>query len=341
MERSRVGKGALFARRAHRGSAVVGTRSLSSGPPTGSGLWPARWQAPAGPGGFAHPTSPPYDYTAVASAPASDTLLLLVGVGGVWPLFLEADIELLFDFRQLILLGLEIPRVRPLEFGLQHAIDLPINVAKVIVDGRIDRLEFDRALEVLHRLLVIAKPVVGPAERIDDVAVIGPLVDRALDHTHALIEMDALIDPGITQIIEHVRLVRKQFERLLEVELRLRPLLGALEADAAEIVGRPVRLGRLCNQANRLSVAFGAALVLLALALDVGERSDCLQIVRPVHYQFLDVLLGLLGTLQGVEVDGELDFNVALEGRGGRDAFIDLDRQLGLFHQLVELSKRL
>src|SRR5882762_9646234 len=27
------------------------TRSLSSGRPTGSGLWPARWQAPAGPGG--------------------------------------------------------------------------------------------------------------------------------------------------------------------------------------------------------------------------------------------------------------------------------------------------
>src|SRR6266853_3673187 len=27
------------------------SRSLSSGRPTGSGLWPARWQAPAGPGG--------------------------------------------------------------------------------------------------------------------------------------------------------------------------------------------------------------------------------------------------------------------------------------------------
>src|SRR5216684_4849650 len=35
---------------------LVGTRSLSSGRPNGSGLWPARWQAPAGPVGFAHPT---------------------------------------------------------------------------------------------------------------------------------------------------------------------------------------------------------------------------------------------------------------------------------------------
>jgi len=31
-------------------------RSLSSGRPTGSGLWPARWQAPAGPGGLLRPT---------------------------------------------------------------------------------------------------------------------------------------------------------------------------------------------------------------------------------------------------------------------------------------------
>src|SRR5260370_32901733 len=37
---------------------MVGTRSLSSGRPPGSGLWPARWQAPAGPVGFAHPTAP-------------------------------------------------------------------------------------------------------------------------------------------------------------------------------------------------------------------------------------------------------------------------------------------
>src|SRR5260221_8834988 len=50
----RVGKGAQ--RRAHLERPKVGTRSLSSGRPTGSGLWPARWQTPAGPVGFAHPT---------------------------------------------------------------------------------------------------------------------------------------------------------------------------------------------------------------------------------------------------------------------------------------------
>src|SRR5229473_3716833 len=33
------------------------SRSLSSGRPTGSGLWPARWQAPAGPGGSIRATT--------------------------------------------------------------------------------------------------------------------------------------------------------------------------------------------------------------------------------------------------------------------------------------------
>ena len=33
------------------------TRSLSSGRPTGSGLWPARWQAPPGPGGAIRATA--------------------------------------------------------------------------------------------------------------------------------------------------------------------------------------------------------------------------------------------------------------------------------------------
>ncbi len=50
-----VGKGALLRAVPTSNAAAVGTRSLSSGRPTGSGLWPARWQAPAGPVGFADP----------------------------------------------------------------------------------------------------------------------------------------------------------------------------------------------------------------------------------------------------------------------------------------------
>src|SRR5579864_2001467 len=128
----------------------------------------------------------------IKSSAAASPLLSLVGLGRV---LLQADLELLVDPRQFIGLGLEIARMRPLELGLQHTVDPPVDVAQVIVDGRIDRLELDRALEMLHRLLVIAEPVIGPAERIDDVAVIGPLLDRALDHGHGFVEVKALVDP--------------------------------------------------------------------------------------------------------------------------------------------------
>ena len=103
--------------------------------------------------------------------------------------------------------GLQVARVRPLELRFQRTVDLPIDVAEMIVDGRVVGLQFDGALEVLHRFVIIAEPVIGPAERVDDVAVVGPLLDGALDHVHALVEMDALVDPGIAEIVEHLRLV--------------------------------------------------------------------------------------------------------------------------------------
>src|SRR5499427_2354062 len=277
---------------------------------------------------------------ATASSAVADTLLLLVGVGRVRLLLLEADLELLFDFRQLIVLGLEVSRMGPLELCFQHAIDFPVYVTQVVVDGRVDRLEFDRALQVLHRLFVIAKPVVGPAQRVDDVAVIGPLLDRSLDHAHALVEMDALVDPRITKIVEHVRLVGKQLQRPLEIGFRLRPLLAALETDAAEVVNRPVCFCGLRDQADCLAIAIGATVILFALALDVGERNDCVQVVRLVGNQLFEMLLGVLGALHGVEIDGELDFSVALEGRGCRHALIGLNRKLGLLQRLVEIGER-
>ena len=95
----------------------------------------------------------------------------------------------------------------------------------MIVDGRIVGLELDGAVEFLHRLVVIADAEIGPAQRVDDVAVVRPLLDGATDHVHALVEIDALVDPGIAEVIEHERLVGIELQRLLQIGLGLRPLL--------------------------------------------------------------------------------------------------------------------
>src|SRR5262249_35358797 len=88
----------------------------------------------------------------------------------------------------------------------------------------------------------VAEPIIGPAEGIDDVTGVGALLDRALDHAHAVVEIDALVDPGIAEIVEHVRLVAGELERLLEIGLALRALLSALETEATKIIDHPVRL---------------------------------------------------------------------------------------------------
>src|SRR5262249_46863718 len=110
--------------------------------------------------------------------------------------------QLGFDLSEILGLGLEVARMRPLEARLQHASDPPIGIAEMIVDGGILGLELDRTLELLDRLVHVAEPVIGPAEGVDDVTVVGALLDRALDHAHALVEIDALVDPRIAEIVE-------------------------------------------------------------------------------------------------------------------------------------------
>src|SRR5712691_6365889 len=83
----------------------------------------------------------------------------------------EPRLELHLDLGEVLrVVGLEVARMGPLEAGLDHPPDLPVDVAEMIVDGRVLGLELDRAFEVLDRLLVIANPIIGPSERVDDIA---------------------------------------------------------------------------------------------------------------------------------------------------------------------------
>ena len=59
--------------------------------------------------------------------------------------------QLGFDLNEILGLGLEVARMRPLEARLQHAFDPPIGIAEMIVDGRILGLKLDGALELFAR----------------------------------------------------------------------------------------------------------------------------------------------------------------------------------------------
>jgi hypothetical protein len=75
----------------------------------------------------------------------------------------EAVLQLCLDLLEVVGLRLEIAGVRPPELGLERAANAPVGVAEMVVDGRIDWLELDRALELLDRLVVVAEPEPGPS----------------------------------------------------------------------------------------------------------------------------------------------------------------------------------
>ena len=116
--------------------------------------------------------------------------------------------ELLLDARQHVLVGLHVARMRPLERRLEPAAGAPVGVAQMVVEHRIVRLQRHRALELAHRVVELAEPVIGPAQRIDDVAVARPEIDRLADQVHGLVEVHVHVDPGIAEIVHDLRLVR-------------------------------------------------------------------------------------------------------------------------------------
>ena len=92
--------------------------------------------------------------------------------------------------------------------------DPPVSIAQVVVDDRILRPQFDRALQVLQPLAVLAEAIVDPAQAIDDVAVVGTQLDGAHQHTLGAVEIQLLLDPGVRQVVHHEGLLGLEVERL-------------------------------------------------------------------------------------------------------------------------------
>jgi hypothetical protein len=71
---------------------------------------------------------------------------------------------------------------------------LPVGIAQMIVERRIPRQQRHRALEIIHCLFILAEPVMGPAETVDDMAGIR-LQDQGLpDQPEPVLQLDAPVD---------------------------------------------------------------------------------------------------------------------------------------------------
>ena len=152
----------------------------------------------------------------------------------------------------------------------------------MIVDGRVLRHQFDRTFEIFGRPGVVPEPEIGPTQTVDDVAVIGPQRHRAFHHLHGLVEMHPLVDPGIAQIIQHQRLFRRELQRAAQIGFGARPLLRALQRDAAAVIEPPILRLVLAEARERIVIGGDRFLEAVMAPEDVAEFDHRLPVVRPL-----------------------------------------------------------
>ena len=109
--------------------------------------------------------------------------------------------------------------------------------------------------------------------------------------------MQALVDPAVAEIVQHVRLLGRELERLLHVGLGLGPLLEALEHDAAAEEHRPVALLDVAQPLDRGVVGLHGLGIAFLAAQQIGERERGVDAV------------GLLGDQRAQPADGLVEFS--------------------------------
>src|SRR6185295_14398214 len=125
------------------------------------------------------------------------------------------------------------------------------------------RAQLYRALKMLDRFLIVAEPIMGPAQAVDDVAVVTFLAHGLLNQRLPLLQITALIDPGVAEIVEGQRLVWAQLQCALQVGFGERPLLDAFIAGAARVEERPMLLFWLVDERDGSGIVLDRLLVTL------------------------------------------------------------------------------
>ncbi len=102
----------------------------------------------------------------------------------------------------------------PLERRLEFAAGSPVGIAEMVVDLGVGRSAIAR-FELLPRASSKRPSAeIGPAEAVDDVAVVRASASTAFSiMSQRRLEVHALIDPAIAEIVQHLRLVRIELER--------------------------------------------------------------------------------------------------------------------------------
>ena len=191
----------------------------------------------------------------------------------------QPTLQLAFDFFGVLGLRLERQGLLPLKAGFPLAANAPEGIAQMVVKNRDLPGELDGPLEMLDGLLEVAKPVMGPAQAVDDIAVVTLLAHGLLDQRHTLLEIAALIDPGVAEVVQHQRLFRASCIALRRSVSAGRPFLQPLVAGAARVKIGPMLLLGLADQRDGPRVVVDGFRIPLVAAHDGAERIERANVV--------------------------------------------------------------
>src|SRR5437773_5542721 len=156
-----------------------------------------------------------------ASVPSRrPTDLLLLGLGTVSTLG-SADlvarlVELLLDRAGDVAVDLPLERALPDADGIVGAAGLDIRVGEVVQDDGVFFGERHGALQFFERLRVAALLVVGPAQAIDEIAVLGVEIESALDELHGLGQVLAALDVHVADVVVGLGMLGVEHEHATE-----------------------------------------------------------------------------------------------------------------------------
>src|SRR6185437_15767479 len=130
---------------------------------------------------------------------------------------IESELELALDGRLLLRVGIELKNMLPLEACVDLAADLPISIPEMIVYIGGGRRELHGLFESPRGIIITTQTIIGPADGIRDEPVERPQRSRFFQHRHGFLEVFALVDPAIAEIVQHIGAIRVELEGGAEI----------------------------------------------------------------------------------------------------------------------------
>jgi hypothetical protein len=209
----------------------------------------------------------------------------------------------------------------------------------MVVDLGIVGAERRRLFELGDGIGIAAEAIIGPAEAVDDVTVVGRGLHRLLDHAQRALQVHAFVDPGIAEVVEDLRLVGVEVEGLEEILLGQRELVRPLVGDATDVIEAPVGRGSAAGDTERLGIGIGSGLVLLVGAQQIAQHRDGVDVGGVGGDDVVEAADGLGAVAHGVEIVGDAHHRHRLHGRGCGNGVIDGIGHLVLAGLIVELAE--